>query len=183
MAEPMAGIIPEVYSQHLEEFAFLWQQRQKALRSPDYYLPDVASLEKRIEAHLDGLLLPGEAAVTVLERYLQGDDPTAMFAAAYVMLRLESQEAAKQVLETFLKAVAENVDSLREALCHAPIRLLEEGIHDAASSAEPLVAAAATEVLLSHRRPEGVVDRLNEFLQHAEPAVRRAGWRIVALRG
>jgi uncharacterized protein (TIGR02270 family) len=176
------GIIPEVYVVHLEEFAFLWQQRQTALHSADFYLRDVAALEMRIEAHVDGLLVPGEAAVPVLEEFVAADDPAIVFAAAYVMLRLQSQNAANKVAELFLKAVPENIGGFRVALCHGPIQLIEAALREAAESANPLVAAAATEILLFHQRFPGAADRVNEFLQHAEPEVRRTGWRIVALR-
>ena len=129
------GIIPEVYAKHLEEFQFLWGQRQAALRSPDFTLRDVGLLERRLAAHRDGLLLAGEAAIPVLEAGLTGDDPTAVFAAAYVLLALRTQAAAERVMGAFLQAGAEKLEAFRQALCHGPIDLIERPLREAAASA------------------------------------------------
>jgi hypothetical protein len=47
--------IAEIVSQHAEEAAFLWLLRSKAIRAPHYALNDLAKLDDRVEAHVDGL--------------------------------------------------------------------------------------------------------------------------------
>jgi hypothetical protein len=48
-------IIAEIVSQHAEEAAFLWLLRSNAICQPHYALKDLAKLDGRVEAHLDGL--------------------------------------------------------------------------------------------------------------------------------
>ena len=43
-----------VLAQHAEEAAFLWLLRDAAVRAPHYGLADLAALDRRIAAHLDG---------------------------------------------------------------------------------------------------------------------------------
>ena len=56
----MNQIIPEIVTQHAEEAAFLWLLRDGAVRVPHYQLPDLAKLDGRVEAHLDGLRVNGD---------------------------------------------------------------------------------------------------------------------------
>jgi hypothetical protein len=66
-------IIPRIVEQHAEEAAFLWHLRARAADAPHYVRRHLASLEERIEAHLDGLKVAGEAgfeiALAQLDRY------------------------------------------------------------------------------------------------------------------
>jgi len=177
------GVIPEVYVRHLEEFRFLWEQRRAALRSPDLTLRDVGRLDERMAAHLEGLLLTGVAAVPVLEAGLSGDDPSGVFASAYVLLSLRDPTAAERVMEAFQSAEAEKLDGFREALCQGPIEMIEPALRDAAASAPAPHAAAALEALAFHHRPDPGMDRLVELLQHESPRIRCIAWRIMALMG
>ncbi len=180
---PQPGVIPEVYVRHLEEFQFLWERRRTALRSPERTSRDVAELEERITAHLDGLRLADDAAIPVLEAGLIGDDPSGVFTSAYVLLSLRDHTAAERVMEAFQSAEAEKLDGFREALCQGPIEMIEPALRDAVASAPAPYAAAALEALAFHHRPDPGMDRLVEFLQHESPRVRCIAWRIMALMG
>jgi hypothetical protein len=51
----MASVVNrDVVSQHAEEAAFLWALRTRAIGEPHYSLQDLARLDERVEAHLDG---------------------------------------------------------------------------------------------------------------------------------
>ena len=54
-SEISALINQDVVAQHAEEAAFLWIMRNEAVRAPHYTLKDLAKLDERVEAHLDGL--------------------------------------------------------------------------------------------------------------------------------
>lgn len=56
----MPLILDDVIEEHAEEAAFLWQQRDAAVRAPDYDIDDIADADERVEAHLDGLRIGGE---------------------------------------------------------------------------------------------------------------------------
>jgi hypothetical protein len=110
-------------------------------------------LEERIAAHLDGLLLAGEAAIPTLEAGLADEDPQNVFAAAYVLLALRIPTAAQRVAEAFLHVEAEGLEALSQSLCHGPIDLIEQPLRRAAASAPAPVAVAALEALAFHGRP------------------------------
>src|SRR5690242_4412825 len=44
-----------VVGRHADEASFLWLLRDGAVRAPHYTLRDLARLDERVEAHLDGL--------------------------------------------------------------------------------------------------------------------------------
>jgi len=48
-------VISSIVSQHAEEAAFLWLLRSNATGAAHYSLKDLAKLDGRVEAHLDGL--------------------------------------------------------------------------------------------------------------------------------
>ena len=60
MTDTPMKFLPDLVEEHFEELAFLWGQRRGALRSPRFMPRDLDRLEKRIEAHLQGLLIAGD---------------------------------------------------------------------------------------------------------------------------
>lgn len=58
----MRALRQSLYREHLEEASFLYEHRRLALEDPSSTLADIAELEARAEAHLDGLFLGGEEA-------------------------------------------------------------------------------------------------------------------------
>ncbi|GMV49639.1 MAG: hypothetical protein DYH04_11550 [Nitrospira sp. NTP2] len=57
----MKGIIGGIIHQHAEEVAVLWLLRSNAIHAPHYALKDLAKVDERIEAHLNGLRIAGDA--------------------------------------------------------------------------------------------------------------------------
>lgn len=91
-------VIPEVQSQHAEEAAFLWEQRRAATRQPHFSLDDLAALEERLEAHLDGLREAGTAGWTACEAALETPAAGEFFAAAVTAFASGRRERADIVL-------------------------------------------------------------------------------------
>jgi uncharacterized protein (TIGR02270 family) len=54
-----------VVSRHAEEAAFLWSQRARAVGEPHFSLKDLAALDERVEANVDGLRTAGDIAWTL----------------------------------------------------------------------------------------------------------------------
>src|SRR5437667_460911 len=94
MPSPRATFIPDILEEHVEELAFLWEQRQAAVRDPRFTIREFAYLEERIRAHLHGVLAVGEVALPLLEDTLSADDPPTVFAAAYAPLDAKTYAAA-----------------------------------------------------------------------------------------
>lgn len=61
-------MIRHIVSQHVEEAAFLWLLRDSAVGQPHYSIDDLENLDRRIEAHLDGLRIAGNEGWEVVIR-------------------------------------------------------------------------------------------------------------------
>ncbi|NVJ21933.1 TIGR02270 family protein [Myxococcus sp. AM011] len=89
MAAPRrCPVMWDIMEEHLEEAAFLANQWQRACRSPDYCLHEVAQgPETRLRAHLDGLACAGpEAPERILMPWLESDRSEEVFVAALALL-------------------------------------------------------------------------------------------------
>jgi uncharacterized protein (TIGR02270 family) len=84
----MPIVIKHIVQQHTEEAAFLWLLRDNAVLAPHYNLMDLAKLDSRVEAHLDGLRIAGDAGWELCREALTGGEPGEVFAAS--LLAFES---------------------------------------------------------------------------------------------
>ncbi len=91
-------IIPTIIEQHAEEAAFLWLQREAAVHDPHYDLKDLAKLEDRIEAHIDGLLIAGDAGWGFCQQAIQLEEPGEVFAAAVLCLGSGEKQRLEEVI-------------------------------------------------------------------------------------
>jgi uncharacterized protein (TIGR02270 family) len=79
----MSQVIAEIVDQHAEEAAFLWLLRENATSAPHYTLADLARLDGRVEAHLDGLATAGAVGwATCEEALVKFGEPGEVFVAA-----------------------------------------------------------------------------------------------------
>jgi uncharacterized protein (TIGR02270 family) len=83
-------------SQHAEEAEFLWTQRSAAVHAPNFRLRDLARLDDRIEAHIDGLRVAGDLGWDLCLAALEG--PGEIFAASVLALESRSAERIQPIL-------------------------------------------------------------------------------------
>src|SRR5258708_17381639 len=100
--------ISPILSQYFEGASFLWQLRSGAVVAPHYSLADLAKLDQRVEANLDGVRIAGEAGWEICKEALSSAEAGEVFAAAVLALasgnkdRLETVfGAGAAVLELF----------------------------------------------------------------------------------
>ncbi len=181
MPDAPLKFLPDLVEEHFEELAFLWGQRRHALTSRRFFPRDLDRLEKRIEAHLEGLLIAGDELAAFVRPGLEGDDADEAFAAGYGLLRSRLPDATDRVWEAFASATGARAEGLAEAFAHGPAEMLLPRLQDAVSSAEPFRSAAAAEALAlrGRLRPDGRAQEA--WLASDEPAVRLKAWRVVAL--
>ena len=74
--------IKPVIEQHAEAASSLWLQRDWAMRDPHYSLKDLVHLDDRLEAHIDGLRIAGDAGWEICKQALAANEPGEVFAAA-----------------------------------------------------------------------------------------------------
>jgi len=99
------GIIAEF----AEEAAFLWVLRTRAVDEPHFSLDDLARLDERLEAHLDGLRVAGEAGWERCKESLGSSNPAECFAPG--VLAFESGETER--IQAVLDAVDNNYAKTR----------------------------------------------------------------------
>jgi uncharacterized protein (TIGR02270 family) len=71
-----------VVRQHAENAAFLWTQRDRAVTAPHYRLKDIAKLDERVEANVEGLRVAADFGWKLCEEALEQQGPGEVFAAA-----------------------------------------------------------------------------------------------------
>ena len=98
------AIVSWAVGQHASEAAFLWLLRARAVAAPHYKLGHLLRLDNRVEAHVDGLRVAGDAGWELLVEELAYEEAGEVFAAA--VIALESINAAR--IERVLQ-VAERV--------------------------------------------------------------------------
>jgi uncharacterized protein (TIGR02270 family) len=177
------GFIPDILEEHLEELAFLWGQRQFALRSPDYTFRAFADLEERIQAHLAGVLVVGDESLPLLEEELSGDDSLLSFASGFALIHRRDASSNTAVIDAFRNSQGQRLEALRQALSHAPLDQVQLDVEGLYGSAAATTAVAAAEVLTFHNALRLAATDVERFLRDDGPEVRRGGWRLVGYLG
>ena len=116
MSSAVLTFIPDLLEEHLEEIQFLWPIRDRGLRSPRTTLRDIQSFEERIDAHVDGALVPGEDAYPYVDPLLEADDEQAAFTAAFVFLRHGTENGLKRVRDALRDAAGKRLTGIGRAV-------------------------------------------------------------------
>ena len=85
--------------QFVEDASFLWLLRDQAVDSPNYNIIEMAELDDRIEAHLDGLRLAGDVGWEAAEENLKWQEAGEMFTGTAIAFSLGKKRIIDQVLE------------------------------------------------------------------------------------
>ena len=174
MAETAQKVLWDVMEEHLEEACFLWTQWEAALDAPDYTVGELAAREEqRLAAHLDALVLGGDAVAEelLLPALTRGEAETAVAAG----LALTAADRGDAVLEA-LGAVDELTPGalgLRRALELCALARVEQGLRGVAGGqGAPLSRALALEALAFHGADVGTLPA--DLTANEDPAVTRA---------
>ncbi|MDC0669993.1 TIGR02270 family protein [Nannocystis radixulma] len=169
----------DVLEEHLDEAEFLWGQWEQSLVAPNYTLEEVeTTVEPRLFAHLDGLVIGGAAAAErLLVPALESDESTRVSAAAFALL-LGPVESALDTLFTVLQDLPEQRPGLVRAFACSDRADLVPRLQACLSDVDEAIVAAAAEALLF--RDEPVSDALSVLLASDDPAARSLGLRALA---
>lgn len=91
-------IIEIIVDQHFEEASFLWSQRDAAVTAPNYLLEDLADLDERVEAHIDGLRVAGDYGWALCEAALDADEPGTIFTGSIIAFESGDKDRIDQVI-------------------------------------------------------------------------------------
>jgi uncharacterized protein (TIGR02270 family) len=174
--------LPDILEEHLEEADFLYTQRRTALEDDDYNLLELAEMEERLLAHIDGLVIAGDEGWNLLEERLASDDEGEAFVAALTALASGNTERREELLKVFAAAKRENLAGLKAALCLFGAGETTEPLRALMAEAETETATAILEILAFHRK--GLSAReVESVLASDENPIRCAGLQTAAAMG
>ncbi|MHC4783542.1 MAG: TIGR02270 family protein [Planctomycetota bacterium] len=148
------AIIETIVSQHAEEAAFLWLLRDGAVHEPHYSLEDLAKLDDRVEAHLDGLRIAGEGGWSLCCKNLEIKEPGEVFAAG--VLALESRDKDKlEAVYSVVEQAPETAGAMISALGWVKSNNLSGKVSGLLASKEPLWRKIGLAACAIHRVDPG----------------------------
>ena len=160
MSNQAKAVIPHIIDQHAEEASFLWLLRNNAVNAPHYDLDDLAKLDNRIEAHLDGLRIAADYGWQVCYQNLQIKESGEVFTAAVLALEGRSDEQINQVYK-IVEQVPETIDGLISAFGWVEKESLQGKVNGLLVSSNPLWREVGISACLIHRVDPG------KFLEEA----------------
>jgi uncharacterized protein (TIGR02270 family) len=172
-----AMVIGQVISQYAEEAAFLWLLRRNGVTAPNYSMKDLTKLDYRLEAHLDGLRIAGDAGWEICAGALTQEEPGEVFTAAILAFESGDGGRIQTVVEAGL-AKAELSRGLVSALGWLSFENAEGHIRNLLASEWPVIRRLGIAASAVHRRDPGTP--LAEALSDDNPylkarALRAAG--------
>jgi uncharacterized protein (TIGR02270 family) len=93
------SVILSVLLQQVDQTSFLWQLRAGAVEAQHYSLADLAKLDQRLEAHLDGLRIADEEGWQLWRKELAWEEPGEVFAAAVLAFEQGNKERIAEVIQ------------------------------------------------------------------------------------
>ncbi len=149
-------VIQNIIEQHAEEAAFLWLLRDAAVRAPHYHLKDLAKLDDRIEAHIDGLRIAGDAGWALCKQALALEEAGEVFAAS--VLAFESGDNERTRIAVTAGCLSPSTwRGLISALGWLPYSQIEIWVQRLLVASLPLYRRIAIAACAVHRRDPGPV--------------------------
>ena len=132
----------------------LWLLRRAAVNAAHYSLADLAKLDGRVEAHLDGLRIAGEQGWKMCEEQLAANEDGEVFAAGVM-----ADESAKPELIAKVLSVVEKEPNLASGLISAfgwpPFEQVQSHIQRLLQSNNPVHQLIGIGAAAVHRRHPG----------------------------
>ena len=142
----------DVIAEHAEDAAVLWRLRDRATRGPHYRLHQLALLDARILAHLEGLRTAGVHGISEARRTLADANPGAIFVLGYLAFSALDGEAMRRIVQLAL-ADSKFVGPLVAALAWQELGPIQEPLARLARSPYAAHRHVALAVEAAHRTP------------------------------
>jgi len=173
-------VVHGIVEQHAEEAAFLWFQRDAAVRRLHYTLATLAELDNRVDAHLDGLLCSGEAGWGICREALEGGEAGELFAASFLAFAGGREDRIRRVLEagsgdSFLSG------GIVSSLGWLSFQQAEGAVRQLLSDGSPHLRRIGIAACASHRRDPG--RHLDKALVDPDPLLVARALKAIAQVG
>jgi uncharacterized protein (TIGR02270 family) len=164
---------------HAEDAAFLWLTRDNAVRAPHYLLKDLAKLDDRVEAHIDGLRVAGDAGWELALKGLTHPEAGEYFVAMVLALESGRKERIAEVVE---RAGAEGpLRGIVSALGWVDWEIAKPAVGGLIAADDPRRRAIGIAACAITRTDPGV--HLGAALAHADPVLRARACRAAGELG
>jgi uncharacterized protein (TIGR02270 family) len=174
------SVIPHIIDQHAEEAAFLWLLRHNAIHAPHYNLKDLAKLDERVEAHLDGLRIAGDYGWEVCCNNLEYKEPGEVFAASLLALEGNDINRINKVYQV-VEETPETLTGLISAIGWIEPHHLQGKVSGLLVSKNPLWRRAGIAACAIHRVNPGQF--LDQAIQDDDPQLRARALRAAGELG
>lgn len=145
-----------VLEEHVTDAAFLWRLRERAIGAPHYKLSQLALLDGRVIAHLEGLCVAGAGGVDQARLALRELDASTLFVMAYLAFRFQDRQVIRDVMAIALSDGA-LLEATVEALAWQPLEALEEILSVLSRSGKPEYRRMALAAYAAHRSDPGLL--------------------------
>ena len=166
------AVITTIVGQHAEDASLLWYLRNAAVSRPDYSLVDLAKLDNRLEAHLDGLRIAGEAGWNLLKENLSLNEPGDLFVAGSIAFESRAKESIDFVLKD-----SEGIQGIISALGWLPCEQAQPYIQDFLSSSSSRLRHIGIAASAIHRHYPG--PPLSAAVSDGDPLLRARALRAI----
>jgi uncharacterized protein (TIGR02270 family) len=173
-------VIPAVLSQHAEEAAFHWLLRDAAVGEPHYSLADLAALDDRLDAHLDGLRIAGDAGWEIAKGELAWEEAGEVFTGG--VLAFEGGDPLR--VEEMLAVADQSVELVRGAISALGWLGYEQAypyIRQLFASDHPIRRRIAVGAMAVQRQDPGPA--LTDLVRAAEPLARARALKAIGELG
>jgi uncharacterized protein (TIGR02270 family) len=158
-----------VVSIHAEETAFLWTLRNRAVDEPHYSLKDLATLDERVEAHLQGICLTPVIGRKYCKANLQNPGAGEVFAFSALAFRSSDVEWMKEALQVGCSSTRQ-LPGLISALAWIDYATVSPCLSRLLASRHPAHRAVAIAASAAHRKDLGAA--LSDALEHDDQLLR-----------
>lgn len=176
----VAGIVPMVVQQHVEDAAILHATRTELTRAPHAKLHHLRRFDDRLAAHLDGLAIAGAQALPWCEAALEPPTAGAMFVATVRALELKN-EAWLQRLAALAESVGECRSGFASAWGWSEPEQLRGVVSKYLTAAQPEYRLLGMTASSLHRVDPGLVSARR--FEDPHPAVRARALRVAGELG
>jgi uncharacterized protein (TIGR02270 family) len=148
------SVIPHIIDQHAEEAAFLWLLRHNAVYAPHYNLKDLAKLDNRVDAHIDGLRIAGDCGWEACLANLEFKGAGEVFAAGLLALEGSNLDRINKVYQV-VEEVPETLTGLVSAFGWVKPHHLQGKVSGLMASENPMWRRAGIAACAIHRVDPG----------------------------
>lgn len=173
----------EVVKAALADIQFLCEQRLCGVRSSELTEGELRDFERRLPAYFDAILTRGPGVIDGLLALLPSlESPAEICGVVVVLLESRDSRGAAGIIAALEKTQEEpKLRGLQLALRRVPIDPLLSPLQKWLLGSDSRLAAIAAEALAYHRRITPKLPELTKLLNAADPGVRQAAWRAMAL--